>query len=34
LDKFIASLSEIAVVEKPASLDGKWLIAILAPKKK
>ncbi len=34
LDKFIASLSEIAVVEKPASLDGKWLIAIIAPKKK
>lgn len=34
LDKFIESLSEVANVEKPASLDGKWLIAILAPKKK
>jgi len=34
LDKFIESLSEYSVVEKPAALDGKWLIAILAPKKK
>ena len=34
LDKFIESLSDVAVVEKPAALDGKWLIAILAPKKK
>jgi len=34
LDKFIESLSEIATIEKPAALDGKWLIAILTPKKK
>lgn len=34
LDKFIESLSDVAVIEKPAALDGKWLIAILAPKKK
>ena len=34
LDKFIELVSEVAVIEKPASLDGKWLIAILAPKKK
>lgn len=34
LDKFIESLSGVSVIEKPAALDGKWLIAILAPKKK
>jgi len=34
LDKFIALLSEVSVIEKPAALDGKWLIAVLAPKKK
>ena len=34
LDKFIALLADYAVVEKPASMDGRWLISILAPKKK
>jgi len=34
LDKFIAGLLEIAIIEKPAAMDNRWLIAILAPKKK
>ena len=34
MDKFIAQLSEYANVEKPASMDGRWMVAILAPKKK
>ncbi len=34
MDKFIALLSEVAVVEKPSSMDGRWMIAILAPKRK
>ena len=34
MDKFIALLSEICVVEKPANMDGRWMIAILAPKRK
>ena len=34
MDKFIASLSEYCVVEKPSSMDGRWMIAILAPKRK
>ncbi len=34
LDKFIELVNGLAVIEKPASMDGKWLIAILAPKKK
>lgn len=33
LNRFIALLEGFAVVEKPASLDGRWLVAILAPKK-
>lgn len=32
LDKFISSLEEYAIVEKPALLDGKLLIAVLASK--
>ena len=34
MDKFIASLSEYCTVEKPSSMDGRWMIAILAPKRK
>ena len=34
MDKFIASLSEYCVVEKPSSMDGRWMIAILATKRK
>ena len=32
MDNFIALLAEIAVVEKPAAMEGKWMYAILAPK--
>ena len=34
MDKFIALLSEVGVVEKPSSMDGRWMIAIIAPKRK
>ena len=34
MDKFIASISEYCSIEKPSSMDGRWMIAILAPKKK
>lgn len=34
MDKFIEMVKEVAVIEKPASMDGRWLVAILAPKKK
>lgn len=34
LDKFIQLLNDYAVIEKPAVLEGKWLTAILAAKKK
>ena len=34
MDKFIASLSEYCTIEKPSSMDGRWMIAILAPKRK
>jgi translation initiation factor IF-3 len=34
LDKFIELVSEYAVIEKPAAMEGRWLIAILAAKKK
>ena len=34
MNKFIELIGELAVVEKPASMDGRWMIAILAPKKK
>lgn len=33
LDKFIASLGDLCVQEKPAELEGKLLATILAPKK-
>ena len=34
MDKFIALLNDYASIEKPANMDGRWLVAILAPKKK
>ena len=34
MNKFIALLEDIAVVEKTPSIDGKWLTAVIAPKKK
>ena len=34
MDKFIALLSDYAMIEKPASMEGRWLYAVLAPKKK
>ena len=34
MDNFIALLAEVSVVEKPAAMEGKWMYAILAPKKK
>ena len=33
MNKSITLLGEIATIEKPASMDGKWMIAVLAPKK-
>ena len=34
MDKFIAQLSEYASIEKPSAMEGRWMYAILAPKKK
>ena len=34
MDKFIQLLSEYSVVEKPSNMEGRWMIAILAPKRK
>ena len=34
LDKFIELLSDIAMIEKPSAMEGRWMIAVLAPKKK
>ena len=34
LNKFIELLGDAVVIEKPAVMEGRWLIAILAPKKK
>lgn len=34
MDKFIELISEYAQVEKPSSMEGRWLYAVLAPKKK
>jgi translation initiation factor IF-3 len=34
LDDFVAECSEYCVIEKPAKLEGRTMIAILAPKKK
>ena len=33
IKKFIEMVSEFSIVEKEPSMDGRWLIAILAPKK-
>ena len=33
MDNFIALLADVAVVEKPAAMEGKWMYAVLAPKK-
>jgi len=33
LNKFIQMLGESAQIEKPAAMEGRWLIAILAPSK-
>ena len=34
LDDFVEECSEYCVIEKPAKMEGRTLIAILAPKKK
>lgn len=33
LNRFIELVSEVAVIEKPAAMEGRWMITILAPKK-
>ena len=34
LNKFIELLGETVQIEKPAAMEGRWLIAVLAPKRK
>ena len=34
MDKFINLLIDYAIIEKPAAMEGRWMYAILAPKKK
>ena len=34
LNKFIELLGDTVQIEKPAAMEGRWLIAILAPKRK
>ena len=34
LNKFIDLLGDIAQIEKPAQMEGRWLLAIIAPKRK
>ena len=34
MDKFIDLLKDYANIEKPANMEGRWMYAILAPKKK
>ncbi len=34
LNKFIELLGDSAQIEKPAAMEGRWLIAIIAPKRK
>lgn len=34
LNKFIELLGDKAQIEKPAQMEGRWLLAILAPKRK
>ena len=33
LNDFIQILGDIAIIEKPAAMDGRWLVVILAPNK-
>ena len=33
LNDFIQILGDAAIIEKPAAMDGRWLVAILAPNK-
>ena len=33
LNDFIQILGDACVIEKPAAMDGRWLVAILAPSK-
>ena len=34
MDKFIELLNDYANIEKPSAMEGRWMYAILAPKKK
>jgi translation initiation factor IF-3 len=34
LNKFVELLGDIAQIEKPAQMEGRWLLAIIAPKRK
>ncbi len=34
MDNFISLVSEYCTIEKSATMEGKWLFAVLAPKKK
>jgi translation initiation factor IF-3 len=34
MDKFISMVSDLCIIEKQPSMDGRWLTGILAPKKK
>ena len=34
MNKFIETIGDAATIEKPAAMDGRWLITILAPKRK
>ena len=34
LNKFISLLGDTVQIEKPAAMEGRWLIAVLAPKRK
>ena len=34
LNNFIALIGDVAIIEKPASMEGKWMITVLAPNKK
>jgi len=34
MDKFISIVNDYCVIEKPSAMEGRWMFAILAPKKK
>ena len=34
MNRFISLVNDICSIEKPAAMEGRWMIAILAPKKK